>query len=633
MLVAPRVTYPGVYIQEVKSDVRTIIGVATATTAFLGRALRGPVDQPIVINSFGDFDRTYGGIWRASNLGYAVRDFFLNGGSQAVIVRLYRNEAVATAQKTLDAASANADKAIADAETALNEQLRAANDAIAAETDETKKADLIAKRDAALDGNAPDSDLGKAVKAHTNATKAKADALSGVETTSPLAKALAALKAATDKTVAKLKVKDDLILSAVDAGEWGNKLQARVDYNVAESVATRYGLKPEDMFNLAIRDASTKDEEYIRNLTVKAENVRHLAKVIENESKLVRVTAVPKNRPKDHPSPTETDTDKDIWGNNKFNSRVESADVGSDGGDLTTAEFIGKGKEGAKQGLYALEHADIFNLLCIPPYQANGDIDYDQLLPAAISYCAKRRAIMLVDPPSDWNSKEKAIAGIKTLPKHENAAIFFPRLKQPNPEREGQIEVFTPSGMMAGIMARTDATRGVWKAPAGLEARLMGISGLTVPMTDAENGELNPLGVNCLRTMPAAGPVIWGSRTLVGDDRLADQWKYLPVRRTALYIEETIYRNIQWAVFEPNDEPLWAQLRLNIGVFMHGLFRQGAFQGQSPKDAYLVKCDSTTTTQADIDKGIVNVVVGFMPLKPAEFVVIYIKQLTGQLAV
>jgi len=173
--------------------------------------------------------------------------------------------------------------------------------------------------------------------------------------------------------------------------------------------------------------------------------------------------------------------------------------------------------------------------------------------------------------------------------------------------------------------------RGVWKAPAGTEATLNGVFDLKVPLTDAENGELNPLGINCLRKLPAAGNVVWGARTLVGDDRLANQWKYIPVRRTALFIEETLYRNIQWAVFEPNDEPLWAQLRLNIGVFMHDLYRQGAFQGQSPKDAYFVKCDATTTTQSDIDKGIVNVVVGFAPLKPAEFVVIYIQQIAGQL--
>jgi phage tail sheath protein FI len=149
-------------------------------------------------------------------------------------------------------------------------------------------------------------------------------------------------------------------------------------------------------------------------------------------------------------------------------------------------------------------------------------------------------------------------------------------------------------------------------------------------MTDEENGSLNPLGINCLRVMPGVGRVVWGARTLKGADRLANQWKYLPVRRTALYIEESLYRGTQWAVFEPNDEPLWAQIRLNVGAFMHDLFTKGAFQGSTPKEAYLVKCDKETTTQYDIDRGIVNIVVGFAPLKPAEFVMIKIQQLAGQ---
>jgi len=112
---------------------------------------------------------------------------------------------------------------------------------------------------------------------------------------------------------------------------------------------------------------------------------------------------------------------------------------------------------------------------------------------------------------------------------------------------------------------------------------------------------------------------------------LADEYKYVPVRRLALYIEESLYRGTQWVVFEPNDEPLWAQIRLNIGAFMHGLFRQGAFQGKTPRDAYFVKCDKETTTQNDIDLGIVNIVVGFAPLKPAEFVIIKIQQIAGKI--
>jgi phage tail sheath protein FI len=171
----------------------------------------------------------------------------------------------------------------------------------------------------------------------------------------------------------------------------------------------------------------------------------------------------------------------------------------------------------------------------------------------------------------------------------------------------------------------------VWKAPAGTDAALNGTAGLQVAMTDAENGLLNPLGINSLRALPIFGNVVWGSRTLRGADAAADEYKYVPVRRTALFIEESLYRGLKWVVFEPNDEPLWAQIRLNVGAFMHNLFRQGAFQGTTPREAYLVKCDAETTTQNDINLGIVNVVVGFAPLKPAEFVIIKLQQLAGQI--
>jgi phage tail sheath protein FI len=150
-------------------------------------------------------------------------------------------------------------------------------------------------------------------------------------------------------------------------------------------------------------------------------------------------------------------------------------------------------------------------------------------------------------------------------------------------------------------------------------------------MTDAENGLLNPLGINCLRTFPVYGRVVWGSRTLRGADAAADEYKYIPVKRTALYIEESLYRGLKWVVFEPNDEPLWAQIRLNVGAFMNNLFRQGAFQGKTPREAYFVKCDKESTTQNDINLGIVNIVVGFAPLKPAEFVIIKLQQMAGQI--
>jgi hypothetical protein len=276
-------------------------------------------------------------------------------------------------------------------------------------------------------------------------------------------------------------------------------------------------------------------------------------------------------------------------------------------------------------------------LLCIPPYLSTGNVDVS-LISDAAAYCElKRRAMILVDPPSSWTDKETAKNGINDATKDnigtrsKNAALFFPRLKQPNPLHDGQIEDFVPCGAVAGIFARTDTARGVWKAPAGLEATLFGVPQLSVSLTDDENGNLNPLGINCLRAMPAAGRVVWGARTLQGADRLASEWKYIPVRRTALFLEESLFRSLQWVVFEPNDEPLWAQIRLNVGAFMHSLFVQGAFQGTTPQEAYFVKCDKETTTQDDINKGIVNIVVGFAPLKPAEFVVIKLQQMAGQI--
>jgi uncharacterized protein len=159
------------------------------------------------------------------------------------------------------------------------------------------------------------------------------------------------------------------------------------------------------------------------------------------------------------------------------------------------------------------------------------------------------------------------------------------------------------------------------------------VQGLVYKLIDAEQGVLNQLGLNCFRLFPIYGAVSWGARTLVGADAEASEWKYVPVRRLALFLEESLFRGTKWVVFEPNDEPLWAQIRLNVGAFMHTLFRQGAFQGKTPRDAYFVKCDSETTTQDDINRGVVNVVVGFAPLKPAEFVVIRIQQMAGDIQV
>jgi hypothetical protein len=444
------------------------------------------------------------------------------------------------------------------------------------------------------------------------------------------------------------------MLQARNPGAWGNNLKARVSYlfittpastdpdyikyqsfkqNVADiqNLAGQEKVEVTDLFDLTIYDAGTGQSEQFTNITV-AKGRRTIDKVLENESQLVQVAnSSLSSLARPDASKDATARGKSIWDPANSNAYTQ-AEGGSDG-KLQLDDDAFTGDEAGKKGIYALKDADIFNLLIIPPYTATKDVSA-LVLSSAVAFCNERRAMLIVDPPADWSSKDKAVSGfpINGLSPDPNAVIYFPRIKKANPLRGNQIDVYAPSGAIAGVIARTDLQRGVWKAPAGLEATINGVTGLSVELTDAENGELNPLGINCLRTMPAAGTVIWGARTMAGDDRLASQWKYLPVRRLALFIEESLYRGTQWAVFEPNDEPLWSQLQLNIGMFMHDLFRQGAFQGGSPKDAYFVNCDSTTTTQSDIDRGIVNVIVGFAPLKPAEFVVLYIQQIAGQLA-
>ena len=315
--------------------------------------------------------------------------------------------------------------------------------------------------------------------------------------------------------------------------------------------------------------------------------------------------------------------------------------TGSDGTDGTTPTVSTfEGAEATQTGFYALEPVDLFNLMVIPRDEALGDADMRTLWGRAATYCKRHRAFLIVDPPSTWTNASTGLPDVVQDPSmvsdlrgalgsaKDHAAVFYPRLHL---KVAGVTRVLGAGGAIAGLMARTDANRGVWKAPAGIEAGINNIGGLNVVLNDSQNGVLNKKGVNCIRALPNGSVVNWGARTLDGDDDTGSEWKYVPIRRFALFLEESLYRGTRWAVFEPNDEPLWANLRLNINAFMFSLFRQQAFQGSSPQEAYYVRCDRSTTTQDDRNKGIVNIEVGFAPLKPAEFVVIKIQQMAGEL--
>ena len=533
-------TYPGVYIEEVPSGVRTITGVATSITAFVGRAYRGPVNSPVRVQSFAEYSRLFGGLWQPSSMSYAVNQFFQHGGADALIVRVFNGDVAASAA-TLTLATAGG----------------------------------------------------------------------------------------------------TLVLEAASPGEWGNRLGATVDHLTRDTTDTL-------LFNLLVQEmdgpggTTAVASEVFRNVSVDPLSPRFVDTILNEQSALVNVrTSAPVD---------ESPTDATVLVANPDGTATAAGTLGANGDPILDAQVTGD--QDAREGIFALESADLFNLLCIPPLGVASDTppggaaagwpDVDPATwGAAANYCQDRRALLIIDSPTAWtNNAASAIGdaetGVNALrgtignDVAINAAVYFPRLRMPDPLSENRLADFAPCGAVAGIMARTDVQRGVWKAPAGLAASFSGAQGFSYTMTDGQNGVLNPVGLNCLRSFPVAGHLVWGARTLAGADLLASEWKYIPVRRFALFLEESLYRGTQWVVFEPNDEPLWAQIRLNLGAFMQNLFRQGAFQGTTPRQAYFVKCDSETTTQNDINLGIVNIIVGFAPLKPAEFVVIKIQQMAGQ---
>jgi phage tail sheath protein FI len=294
-----------------------------------------------------------------------------------------------------------------------------------------------------------------------------------------------------------------------------------------------------------------------------------------------------------------------------------------------------------------LDKLDVFNLMVLPGVAANpafpGGIT---VLSEALAFCERKLAFLIMDPPQTATADSTStlafpanpIANLITfIPKSANGALYFPYLQSPDPLTgsatnpvTGTVNEIPPAATVAGIFAATDVARGVWKAPAGFAATTSNTTGVVTrgSMTDNRQGVLNPLGINCLRDFANIGTVVFGSRTLV--TLTEQQWRYVPVRRTALFLEQSLLASLKWVVFEPNADPLWSAIRLSINAFMLGLFNQGAFQGTTPSQAFLVQCDSQTTTQADIDNGIVNIIVGFAPLLPAEFVIISIAQLAGQ---
>jgi len=754
------VSYPGVYIEEIPSGVRSISGVATSITAFVGYTSRGPVNQAVRLATFGDFERNFGGLQQDSEISYAVQQFFLNGGSDAYVVRVASGAGSAqisladlAGNVVLNVSAANAgswgnlvrldvDYLTGNPDSTFNltitlYQLQSGKLVFA--QSETYRNLSMNSFSATYTPNMINGDSNlisvqlpaapaltkggwaRSISLHTFPTLTATDTtITGVyDTTTPFTlvitgavpNSVVSLVTAVNAAITAAGLTGNLAATAVDAlGAAGTDYLQLTSTSMAinsgvqilratsNDLATKIGLglvnggrekeaasalRPEatgttsssiaDLIdgatsvsgNLdvtvtdestgatllalttiavpaavagpALRDALQTALRGIANSPATAQAVVQLYGTLLNVvpsastpnaaitlgnavATTVRLTG----------AGSATNVQEYSLGTGSTFGAQSGAMAGADGTPPNSATDI-EGDEASKTGIYALLDVDLFNLLVIPRTTLLPDADAKDVIAKAVALCEARRAFFIVDP-----NPSKDITNIGTwvggITASRNAAVYFPQMLAADPLQNFRVHPMPASGALAGIYASTDATRGVWKAPAGIDAIIQGAQGLSYTLTDAENGTLNPLGINCLRTFAVYGTVTWGARTLFGSDARADEYKYIPVRRIALYIEESLYRGTKWVVFEPNDEPLWAQIRLNVGAFMQTLFRQGAFQGSTPQAAYFVKCDSETTTPTDQNLGVVNILVGFAPLKPAEFVVIQIQQMAGQTA-
>ncbi|HET7429882.1 MAG TPA: phage tail sheath C-terminal domain-containing protein [Nocardioides sp.] len=672
-----QLTYPGVYTQEKSSGVRTITGASTSVAHFIGPTRTGIDNRPVRCLNYGDFERQFGGLHPRSSLSYSVLHFFANGGSEAFVTRL-PVDGSAAARSVVPGQGAGATALTA---TALGSG--AAGNGIFLEIDsfdigadpfgaaaDTKRFNLTVvdsvtgtverftnlttasgnarTADAVVNDPATGSRLVKISMAPRDAagpaptgTVYKVGAGPATATiAADLKLALTITRRLPDGTADAANTVTALEVVALPAGsptpasprELVARLVAAVNQTLRAVPAEALKLGGAEVqgelfeggaqFRLSLtRPAGPAGTARIHDATVT------FAGPASGQSLSAAYGMGTVATPHVSAGPSR------IRLGMAYAGLVATLTPGTDGaahGQPSDAVF--------KDAVTALDGPDpFFNLLCLPdlvrPSTADPAVPQHNNVVAvyaeAARVCAKKFAFLVVDPPPQVNDVGSAEQW-KTLQlgfSSTHAAAWFPRIRVDDPLQPGSIISHPPSGAIAGVIARTDAQVGVWQSPAGTDAVLAGVYGPAVSISDPEHGLLNPVGLNVIRQFPIYQTVAFGSRTVDGSNALGSEWKYIPVRRTADYILRSLSEALRWAVHKPNGEDLWSQLRVSCTSFMHGLYRQGAFKGSSARQAYFVACDASTTTQADIDAGVVNIAIGFAPLKPAEFVVITLRQI------
>ncbi|HLL64856.1 MAG TPA: phage tail sheath subtilisin-like domain-containing protein [Micromonosporaceae bacterium] len=640
-------TYPGVYVQEVPSGVRTIVGVSTSITAFVGATRQGPVNRPTRVRSMAEYVRTFGPPWDAAHpLGHSVNLYFANGGVEALIVRATGTGAGEATTTLRNAAPADVLMLTANGAGAwANRSGSVGMEAAVDHAGTANPADLftLVLRQRAADSG-PGGSVVVAEETFANLSMAPKHPryVGKVLPGSKLARVTGPATAVASTSQATSTSKNPLP-AQVNLGAANGILRVSVDYGPVTDLTVASGAPANvDRANVvtAINNAAAAAT---LPVTASLNGANHLVLTTTGTAGADRSVVV-------HSAPSGDAASTLTMGLAAGGAEasgaaglrpmvtVAGAERGFGGGtdvDPTSVNLVPSSGTG---GIYALSTLDFprFNLLCLPSLPATDPADAatsanSAALSTALAYCRQERAFLIVDTTDAWPVDNANVGPLAALGEH--GAIYYPRVTVVEQPPGGlPVTVSLPaSGAVAGVMARTDAARGVWKAPAGLSAGIAGISGLAKPTDDGLSGDLNPRGINVLRTFPGAGSVVWGARTLKGADSQASEHKYIPVRRITDFIAGSLYLGTQFAVFEPNDPDLWSQLRLAVGTFMRGLFQAGAFQQSALKseaDSFFVVCDETVNPQSEIDLGRVNVLVGFAPLKPAEFVVITITQIS-----
>jgi phage tail sheath protein FI len=646
----PSYLHPGVYVEEIPSGAKPIEAVGTSTAAFMGYVTKGTIGEPTLIFKWDDYQTEFGGLREIAAsaegsvkglgdpMGFSVQAFFQNGGTAAYIVRLVET---GTADEAYGYISHPTDSTLVVVCTAVNEGTWA---------------DSLIVQFTEKDG-APGYytvEIGRKDEKGEFSAEEKFDNVSLTEGTTGF------IEDAINEISKYITVGVDATVTDPTGYRIGKTTSSNLrgeDLDFSSSTVAQRTLTMTLDDDASTTTIELPAADFTGNISALAEKIQQLTRAANgddftcvkqtqnNEDVIVLSTGTSSATSRVQVNATGAAStlcltgagSEQLTGDQVLAQRIawtgDSAEAelvdGDDGDEPTITEY---------NAVYTefLKYRDI-NIICLPGQFWASDGSGNAIVSAAISHAMKMKSRMvLVDPPpaSEYTT-EKAVNSL-TLPTSTYTVLYYPWVKVTNPfyDEENNPGAYTtlkiaPSGYAAGMWARIDSRRGVWKAPAGVEASLLGLAGIEFTVEDGEQDQLNHLGVNCLRKMPGYGSVIWGTRTL--STKANPEWRYVPVRRTAILIEQSIYNGIQWAVFEPNNHQLWASLRANIGSFMDGLFRAGAFQGEKASDAYFVRCNlGDTMTQDDIDRGQVIVIVGFAPLKPAEFVIVRIQQKVAQ---